>query len=65
MSFWNIVTNTLLVLYHSRVLTKLQYPTTTVKYTEPYVCKWLGELYHCFCLTVLPGPAWVLLSHVL
>ena len=29
------------------------------------VCTWLGELYHCSCLPVLPGPAWVLLSYVL
>ena len=37
------------------------------KHTEPeiMVCTWLGELCYCSCLPVLPGPAWVLLSHVL
>ena len=26
------------------------------------VCTWLREVSSCSCLTVLPGPAWVLLS---
>ena len=26
------------------------------------VCTWLREISSCSCLTVLPGPAWVLLS---
>ena len=26
------------------------------------VCTWLREICSCSCLTVLPGPAWVLLS---
>ena len=26
---------------------------------------WLGELYHCSSLPVLPGPAWVLISNIL
>ena len=26
------------------------------------VCTYLREISSCFCLTVLPGPAWVLLS---
>ena len=26
------------------------------------VCTWLREMSSCSCLTVLPGPAWVLLS---
>ena len=32
--------------------------------TEPRkkVCTWLREICFCSCLTVLPGPAWVLLS---
>ena len=32
------------------------------RYTEPEinVCTWLGDLYYCSCLTVLPGPALVL-----
>ena len=36
-------------------------------YTEPKinVCTWLGELYYCSCLAVLPSPLWVLLSYVL
>ena len=29
---------------------------------EINVCTWLREIYSCSCLTVLPGPAWVLLS---
>ena len=29
---------------------------------EIKVCTWLRELSSCSCLTVLPGPAWVLLS---
>ena len=34
--------------------------------TEPEIVgPWLGELYHCSCITVLPGPTWVLLSYVL
>ena len=31
-------------------------------YTETLVCMWLREFYSCSCLTVLPDPAWVLLS---
>ena len=27
------------------------------------VFMWLGELYYCSCLPVLPGPAWVLLAY--
>ena len=26
---------------------------------------WLGDLYYCSSLPVLPGPTWVLLSYVL
>ena len=26
------------------------------------VCTWLRDISSCSCLTVLPGPAWVLLS---
>ena len=29
------------------------------------LCTRQGEFYHCSCLTVLPGPALVLLSYVL
>ena len=29
---------------------------------EIKVCRWLREMSSCSCLTVLPGPAWVLLS---
>ena len=29
---------------------------------EIKVCTWLGEISSCSCLTVLPGPAWLLLS---
>ena len=29
---------------------------------EIKVCTWLREISSCSCLTVLPGPAWVLLS---
>ena len=29
---------------------------------EIKVCTWLREICSCSCLTVLPGPAWVLLS---
>ena len=29
---------------------------------EIKVCTWLREIYSCSCLTVLPGPAWGLLS---
>ena len=29
---------------------------------EINVCTWLREISSCSCLTVLPGPAWVLLS---
>ena len=28
-------------------------------------CTWLGEVYYCSFLTLLPGPAWVMLSYVL
>ena len=28
------------------------------------LCTWLGEISSCSCLTVLPGPAWVLLKSV-
>ena len=28
------------------------------------LCTWLGEIYSCSCLTVLPGPAWVLLNKI-
>ena len=35
-------------------------------YTEMrfILCTWLGEIYSCCCLTVLPGPAWVLLNKI-
>ena len=35
-------------------------------YTEhpENVCMWLREISSCSCLTVLPGPAWVLLSKI-
>ena len=35
--------------------------------TEPKIMvgTWLGKLYHCFCLPVLPNPAWVPLCYVL
>ena len=29
------------------------------------LCTWLGEIYSCSCLTVLPGPAWYLLGSCL
>ena len=29
------------------------------------VCTWLGELYYCSCLPVLPDPPWIQLSYVL
>ena len=29
---------------------------------QKMVCTWLREISSCSCLTVLPGPAWVLLS---
>ena len=29
---------------------------------EIKVCTWLREISSCSCLTILPGPAWVLLS---
>ena len=25
---------------------------------------WFGEMSSCYCLTVLPGPAWVLLNKI-
>ena len=28
------------------------------------LCTWLGEISSCSCLTVLPGPAWVLLNKI-
>ena len=28
------------------------------------LCTWLGEICSCSCLTVLPGPAWVLLNKI-
>ena len=28
------------------------------------ICTWFGEISSCSCLTVLPGPAWVLLSKI-
>ena len=28
------------------------------------LCTWFGEIYSCSCLTVLPGPAWVLLNKI-
>ena len=31
---------------------------------EIKVCTWLREISSCSCLTVLPGPAWVLLSKI-
>ena len=27
-------------------------------------CTWLGEISYCSSLTVLPGPAWVLLNKI-
>ena len=27
-------------------------------------CTWLREIYSCSCLTLLPGPAWVLLNNI-
>ena len=35
-------------------------------YTEPGIkaCTWLGEISSCSCLTVLPGPAWLLLNKI-
>ena len=40
------------------------YPGPWCKSTEGEikVCTWLREISSCSCLTVLPGPAWVLLS---
>ena len=37
-----------------------------VKSTGPpeKVCTWFREISSCSCLTVLPGPAWVLLSKI-
>ena len=29
---------------------------------EIKVCMWLREIFSCACLTVLPGPDWVLLT---
>ena len=36
-------------------------------YTEmkKFLCTWLGEVCYSCSLTVLPGPAWVVLNHVL
>ena len=31
---------------------------------EIKVCTWLREICSCSCLTVLPGPAWVLLNKI-
>ena len=28
------------------------------------LCTWLGEISSCSCLTVLPGPAWILLNKI-
>ena len=28
------------------------------------ICTWFGEISSCSCLTVLPGPAWVLLNKI-
>ena len=28
------------------------------------LCTWLGEISSCSCLTVLPGPAWLLLNKI-
>ena len=46
-------------------LTKL-YHTTQRLYTEMKfnLCTWFGEISSCSCLTVLPGPAWVLLNKI-
>ena len=37
------------------------YTHSTTEHPEN-VCTWLREVSSCSCLTVLPGPAWVLLS---
>ena len=39
---------------------------TTPDYTEPGIraCTWLREISSCSCLTVLPGPAWLLLNKI-
>ena len=40
--------------------------TTVEATTEPpeKVCTWLREICSCSCLTVLPGPVWVLLNKI-
>ena len=35
--------------------------TTEMKFI---LCTWFGEISSCSCLTVLPGPAWVLLNKI-
>ena len=32
---------------------------------KKFLCTWLGEVCYSCSLTVLPGPAWVVLNHVL
>ena len=46
----------------------LAFPTSpaSLAYTEMRfnLCMWLGEIYSVPCLTVMPGPAWVLLNKI-
>ena len=44
------------------VWTKLRSRTNLSTEWEIKVCTWLREISFCSCLTLLPGPAWVLLS---
>ena len=44
----------------SRVWNLMDDPTSTEM--RFILCTWLGELSSCSCLTVLPGPAWVMLK---
>ena len=41
-----------------------KFGTTCTEMSE-IICTWLREVCSCCSLTVLPGPAWVLLNHVL